>query len=204
MKYLKYILVLGVIFLTGGTYILGTQITKPKVKSETVINEVTPTVTPTTGASESSLKVAAKVVMNSTKSYIAEAKTKYGNAKMTDTDLIRLVAEKMDKDPAYKAQVEAVAERNGNQTSTDDSYTSSTQTYSAPTVKYETPKVDLNAQFRQDCLERQSKYTTCVAEYSAKLSEYNTCEHEKATNEYKKYTSCLKPFNMCGGKPICF
>jgi len=52
-----------------------------------------------------------------------------------------------------------------------------------------------------DCQLRLAKYSACMSEYNAEMAEYSACVAEKATNPYK---ICIKPFNICGIKPVCF
>lgn len=134
--------------------------------------------------SERAYKVAAYFVTHLDESNKVKIKQTYGNENMSDTELIRTIATRLDSDPALLAQSEAEVQKLLLQNTQQN-------------VQYSSPDVNDNS----ECQLKLAKYSACMSEYNAEVSEYSACLSEKLTNQYK---FCYKPINLCGFKPYCF
>ena len=196
------------IFVLIAIGILATLVLNPKILS---INKSQITVDPTTPPtvqskpSERALKVAASVFVRTEKTALKKIKQTYGDENMSNTELIKLFAIKMDENPALLAQNEAEMQRimaKEGQSVQTNYYEQPVTSYSESTGttwdKFKQEQQQRKLEQQQECQQKMAEYNACLSEYNIKLGEYNNC-----LTGNNKYSYCSKPSNYCS-KPYCF
>ncbi len=183
------------------------------------ISQYTPRPTPTPTIkeikpSEKALKIASFAVVRLPDKEKKEFKTRYGSDSMSDTELIRVWALKMDNDLALMAQNEAATQKYIEEHPQQQGYSYYTDpvVIQEPARIQETPnpiqinnKSDDRLQKIERCQEETQRYNDCIQEYNEKMSDYSQCLAEASdlnsqrAKGYGRYASmsCYKPFNSC-------
>jgi hypothetical protein len=205
---LLFLVLIGIVFVTLAISILPNSLLPTKIASLVSFNHspspvalASPIASPSPlEPSERALKIAAWSVANVNDSLTKEAKKDRGNENMTNAEFIRIFAFELDADSALMAEKEALIQKYQSEQNQAPTYFSETQ-YSQPAQSNKTnDNLDqLVQEQKQECLQKQAAYNSCLSEYNSKMLEYNNCVQDSFKN---KYGYCSKPTNSCF-KPLC-
>ncbi|KKR83656.1 MAG: hypothetical protein UU73_C0005G0015 [Candidatus Daviesbacteria bacterium GW2011_GWA1_41_61] len=207
MKMTPVLVIIGVVVLTGiylGGYSESSEdMSSGVVPTKSEVNEsiVSPdTNVPTDNQNQPSgkaLKIVAFGVARTSKDVLIEAKKRLGNVDMTNVEFIRLMAFKLDADPALMADQEARVQKIMAQEGQPIQNSYYEQQTGTTTDTFEQDRQRRRSEEQQECQKEMTEYNSCIGKYNTELGEYNNC-----LLEGRKYQYCSKPNNFCS-KPFC-